>query len=94
MQIVLPISKAALFVVLLFAFIGAWNELAWAILVTSSDNWRPIAVGLYNFLDEEAGNLSHLRMAGSMIAILPILVLYAFTQRQFIEGLSQSGLKG
>ncbi len=93
-QIVLPLSKAALFVVVLFAFIGAWNELAWPLLVTvGSNEWRPIAVGLQSFFNEEA-NFPHLRMAGSMIAILPILILYAFTQRTFIEGLSQSGLKG
>lgn len=93
-QIVLPISKSALFVILLFAFIGAWNELAWPLLVTAgSETWRPIAVGLQAFFSEE-GRLPELQMAGSMIAIFPVLVLYAFTQRTFIEGLSQSGLKG
>lgn len=93
LTIVIPLSKAALLVILLFAFISAWNELAWALLVTSGDEWRPIAVGLQSFLDDEA-SLGHLRMAGSVITIVPILLLYALTQRQFIEGLSQSGLKG
>lgn len=94
MQIVLPISKSALFVILLFAFIGAWNELAWPLLVTAgSETWRPIAVGLQAFFSEE-GRLPELQMAGSLIAILPVLILYAITQRTFIEGLSQSGLKG
>jgi ABC-type glycerol-3-phosphate transport system permease component len=93
-QIVLPISKSALFVILLFAFIGAWNELAWPLLVTAgNDSWRPIAAGLQSFLNE-GGRLPQLQMAGSMIAILPVLILYAITQRTFIEGLSQSGLKG
>ena len=93
LQIVIPMSKSALFVILLFAFIGAWNELAWPLLVTSNDEWRPIAMGLQSFFDEES-RLPQLQMAGSMIAILPILFLYALTQRTFIEGLSQSGLKG
>lgn len=92
-QVVLPISRAALFVVILFAFIGAWNELAWALLVTNGPEWRPISVGLLAFFDGEQA-FPNLRMAGSMIAILPILILYAITQRTFIEGLSQSGLKG
>lgn len=92
--IVLPLSKSALFVVILFAFIGAWNELAWPLLVTAgNDDWRPIAAGLQSFFNEES-RLPQLQMAGSMIAIIPILLLYAFTQRTFIEGLSQSGLKG
>lgn len=93
-QVVLPLSKPVIFVVILFTFIGAWNELAWALLATpGDDSWRPIAVGLQQFLDEEGG-YPHLRMAGAMITILPILIVYAFTQRHFIEGLSQSGLKG
>ncbi len=93
LQIMIPLSKSALFVILLFAFIGAWNELAWPLLVTTNTDWRPIAVGLQTFFNEE-GRLPQLQMAGSMIAILPILIIYAFTQRTFIEGLSQSGLKG
>jgi ABC-type glycerol-3-phosphate transport system permease component len=93
-QIVLPISKSALFVILLFAFIGAWNELAWPLLVTAgNDEWRPIAAGLQSFFNDE-GRLPQLQMAGSMIAIFPVIILYAITQRSFIEGLSQSGLKG
>lgn len=95
-SIVLPLSRPALFVILLFAFIGAWNELAWPLLVTNGPDglaWRPIAMGLQGFFDEES-RLPQLQMAGSMITILPILILYAFTQRTFIEGLSQSGLKG
>ncbi|UCC50835.1 MAG: carbohydrate ABC transporter permease [Anaerolineaceae bacterium] len=92
-QIVLPLSKAALCVVLLFAFIGAWNEVAWPLLVTvGSDEWRPIAVGLQSFFDGEV-NFPQLRKVGSMIAILPILLLFAFTQRTFIECLSKCGLK-
>lgn len=93
LQIVLPLSRAALFVVLLFTFIGSWNALAWPILVTSGDDWRPISVGLQSFLEDE-GARTHLQMAGSMLTIFPILILYALTQRTFIEGLSQSGLKG
>ncbi|HSH03139.1 MAG TPA: carbohydrate ABC transporter permease [Anaerolineae bacterium] len=92
-QIVLPLSKAALFVVVLFAFIGSWNSLAWPILVTSGDEWRPISYGLQSFLQEE-GEYGHLRMAGSMITTLPLLILYAFTQRYFVESLNSSGLKG
>lgn len=93
LQVVVPLSKPVIAVVILFTFIGAWNALAWPLLVTNDDTWRPISVGLLFFLQTE-GNLAHLRMAGVMIALLPVLLLYAVTQRQFIEGLSTSGLKG
>jgi ABC-type glycerol-3-phosphate transport system permease component len=92
-QIVIPLSRPVLLVVVLFSFIGGWNALAWPILVTSGDEWRPISYGLQSFLQEE-GNFAHLRLAGSMITALPVLILYAFTQRYFVEGLSTSGLKG
>ena len=92
-QIVLPLAKPAMLTVILFTFIGSWNALAWPILVTTDPDWRPISYGLSSFLDE-AGSLVHLQMAGSVITILPILVLYLFVQKQFTEGIATTGLKG
>lgn len=93
LQIMVPLSKASLMTLLLFGFIGAWNSLAWPILVTTTPTWRPISYGLLAFLDD-AGSQFHLQMAGSMITMAPILIIYFFTQRQFIEGIATSGLKG
>ena len=92
-QIVLPNAKAALTTVIIFGFIGSWNALAWPMLVTNSPEWRPISAGLNNFL-EEAGSYVHLQMAGAVITIFPILILYLVAQRQFTEGIATSGLKG
>ena len=92
-QIVLPLSKAPIMVIIVLSFIGSWNSLAWPLLVTSSPEWRPIAVGLLNFVDE-AGQQVNLMMAGAFITILPILVMYFFTQKQFTESISRSGIKG
>jgi len=92
-QIVLPLSKPALLTVMLFTFIGSWNALAWPILVTTELEWRPISYGLSSFLDE-AGSFIHLQMAGSVITILPVLVMYLLIQRQFTEGIATTGLKG
>lgn len=91
--VVLPLSTAAVMTLVLFGFVGAWNALAWPILVTTSSDWRPISYGLLVFLDE-AGALLHLQMAGAIITMLPIVVLYFFTQRHFIEGIATTGLKG
>ena len=92
-QIVVPLSKAPILILGLFGFLGSWDSLAWPILVTRSLEWRPISYGLQSFL-QEAGSFVHLQMAGAIITILPILVLYFFTQRQFIEAMTRSGLKG
>ncbi len=93
MRVVLPLSQAAVTTVALFGFIASWNALAWPILVTTTPDWRPISYGLLAFLDE-AGAQSHLQMAGAMITMAPILLIYFFTQRLFIEGIATTGLKG
>jgi ABC-type glycerol-3-phosphate transport system permease component len=92
-SIMVPLSKAPLMTLVLFGFIGSWNSLAWPILVTTTPDWRPVSYGLLAFLDE-AGALFHLQMAGAVITMAPVLVLYFFTQRTFIEGIATSGLKG
>jgi len=92
-NVVLPLSKAPVMVIIVLSFIGTWNSLAWPMLVTNSPEWRPIAVGLYSFIGE-AGQMLNLMMAGAFIAVIPILILYFFTQKQFTESIARSGLKG
>jgi ABC-type glycerol-3-phosphate transport system permease component len=92
-QIVLPLAKPALLTVILFTFLGSWNALAWPILVTTDPEWRPISYGLTFFI-QDAGAQIHLQMAGSVITVLPIVILYLFVQKQFTEGIATTGLKG
>ena len=92
-RIVLPISKAPIMTVLIFGFIGSWNAFLWPLLVTTKPDWRPLMVGLWTFVTE-AGPETQLLMAGAVITIIPILILYFFTQKQFTEGIATTGLKG
>ncbi len=93
LTIVLPISRAPVMTVSLLTFIGSWNAFLWPLIVTNDETWRPIAVGLYRF-SSDAGTEFHLLMAGALITILPILVLYFLTQKTFTEGIATTGLKG
>jgi ABC-type glycerol-3-phosphate transport system permease component len=92
-QVVMPISKAPIMTVLLFGFTGAWNAFQWPLLVTTRDTWRPLMVGLHGFV-QEAGPQTNLLMAGAVITIIPILVVYFLTQKQFTQGIATTGLKG
>ncbi len=92
-RIMIPLSKAAIMTLILFGFIASWNALAWPILVTTTPEWRPISYGFYAFIDE-AGAQFNLQMAGSVITMTPVILLYFFTQKTFIEGIATSGLKG
>lgn len=93
LQVVLPMSKAPIMTVVIFSFIGSWNAFLWPLLVTTTNRWRPLMVGLYSFVTE-AGPETHLLMAGAVITLIPVLILYFLTQKQFTEGIAASGIKG
>lgn len=92
-RICLPISKAPVLTVTIFTFIGAWNAFLWPLLVTTKPDWRPLMVGLWTFVTE-AGPETQLLMAGAVIAVIPALIIYFLTQKQFTEGIATTGLKG
>jgi ABC-type glycerol-3-phosphate transport system permease component len=93
-QVVLPLSKAPIMTVVIFAFIGSWNSLLWPLIATKAgSSWWPVSVGLQSFVTE-AGPQIHLWMAGASISMIPVLILYFLAQKQFIEGIATTGLKG
>ncbi len=93
-SVVLPLSKAPIMTIITLGFIGSWNALMWPLLVTVNDNWRPIAVGLSNFVTSDTPGDLNLQMAASVITVIPILILYFVAQKQFTEGISQTGIRG
>jgi ABC-type glycerol-3-phosphate transport system permease component len=88
-QVVLPLSKAPIMTVIIFGFIGSWPLIA----TRAGSDWWPISVGLQNFVSE-AGPETHLWMAGASLSMMPVLLLYFLAQKQFIEGIATTGLKG
>ena len=92
LKVVIPMSKPIIVTVSLFAFILAWNSFAWPLLILTRDDWFPVTVSIYSFIREVGANYN-LLMAACLIAIFPIIVLYFFTQRLFIESISNFGIK-
>ena len=92
LKVVIPMSKPIIVTVSLFAFILAWNSFAWPLLILTRDDWFPVTVSIYSFIREVGANYN-LLMAASLISIFPIIVLYFFTQRLFLESISNFGLK-
>ena len=92
LKVVIPISKPIIVTVSLFTFIIAWNSFAWPLLILTRDDWYPVTVSIYSFVREVGPNFN-LLMAACLIAISPILLLYFFTQKLFIESISNFGLK-
>jgi len=92
-RILMPLTAPAITTVGLFALLGRFNALLWPLIVTGSEKLRPVQVGIYYFRNGESSYLN-LVMAASAFVMLPGLILYAFAQRRFVEGLASTGIKG
>jgi multiple sugar transport system permease protein len=91
-QIVLPLAKPALSVVAVFAFVNTWNDFLGPLIYLNSQEKFTIAVGLAGFSGAYTGQWS-LLMAGATLALLPVLLVFAFGQRYFIQGIAFTGGK-
>ncbi|MBI4785837.1 MAG: carbohydrate ABC transporter permease [Chloroflexi bacterium] len=92
-SVVLPLSKPVLITSALLTFLGTWNALMWPLLVTNAPEMRPIQVGLRSLITE-AGTQTQLLLAGATVTIIPIIILYLFLQRWFVEGIANIGIRG
>ncbi len=92
-QIILPISRGVIITVSLFTFIMTWNSLLWPLVMTNTPEMRPLQVGLAVF-NQESGTDWELLMAASTFSVLPLLLLFFVAQKQFVEGITRSGMKG
>jgi multiple sugar transport system permease protein len=93
-QIILPLSKPALAVVALFHFMGTWNDFLGPLIYLLDQRTFTLSLGLQFYQSQHGGTQWNLLMAASTIVIAPVLVLFFFTQKQFIQGIAVSGLKG
>lgn len=94
-RIILPLARPALAVVGLFAFIGAWNDYIGPLIYLNQPDKFPISLGLQQFQGQFVEKLAWpYLMAASTVTILPIVILFFFAQRTFIEGIAISGIKG
>ncbi len=92
-DIYLPLAKPALAALALFTFLGSWNDLLHPLIYMPSDMQKTtITVGLSLFQTQYGGQWT-IMMAGTVVSVLPIIILFFFTQKQFIQGIALSGVK-
>ncbi len=92
-RIMLPLSKAAIATLVIFTFIGTWNDYMGPMIYLTSERVKTVQVGLRRFIQENSSDY-HLIMAASMVSLIPVSVVFLTLQRYFIEGIATSGLKG
>ncbi|MDW8104138.1 MAG: carbohydrate ABC transporter permease [Armatimonadota bacterium] len=92
-QIIVPLSVPALATVALFAFIGAWTDFINPLIYLTDESTYTLAVGLQTFVGRHSSEWN-LLMAAATVVTLPLIVVFFFTQKLFIEGITLTGMKG
>jgi multiple sugar transport system permease protein len=93
MRIVLPLAKPALATVTLFEFLYCWTDFMGPLIYLNKESLYTLSIGLYAFRERWVIRYD-LMMAAAMIVTIPILILFFFAQRTFIEGITLTGIKG
>lgn len=95
-KVILPLSKTALATLTVFAALGNWVSFMWPLLVTNSIEKRTLPVGLayfqemYQYAQPDWGLL----MAGSLVTVVPVIIIFLFSQKFFVEGIKLTGIRG
>lgn len=92
-SIYMPLSVPALVSLAIFVGVVSWNDFLWPLIMTSSPDLQVVSIAIASFVGEHNTDYS-LMMAGAVISILPLVLLYIFLQRYFIEGIALTGVKG
>jgi multiple sugar transport system permease protein len=93
-RIMTPLIKPALITIAVFQIEAAWNGFLWPLMITTSDSMRPLQLGLAIFAQNPAEVQWPYLMAGTALATLPMIVMFVFAQKRFVEGMAHVGIKG
>jgi sn-glycerol 3-phosphate transport system permease protein len=93
-SIALPLSRPILATLTLLTAVGRWNEYLWPLIVTSTKEMRTLPIGIAWMYDVEGNTQWGVVMAGVMMVILPVLILFIWTQKHLVEGIASGAVKG
>jgi multiple sugar transport system permease protein len=94
LRIMTPLVKPALITIAVFQIEAAWNGFLWPLMITTSDSMRPLQLGLAIFAQNPAEIQWPYLMAGTALATLPMIAMFIFAQKRFVEGMANVGIKG
>ncbi|MFJ9780312.1 carbohydrate ABC transporter permease [Amycolatopsis sp. NPDC101161] len=93
-RVALPIAKPALAAVAIFTFLNTWNFFLEPLVYLTDKSMFTLPVALTQYVDVYGGHLWNVQLAAATTTVVPVLIVFIIAQRQFVEGLAQSGLKG
>lgn len=91
-KVIMPMVKPTIATLTIFTFMGSWNSYLWPLIVINSEELATLPLGL-SMLQGRWSTDWNLMMAGVVISVVPILIVYLFAQRYFIQGMTMSGMK-
>src|SRR5699024_963729 len=92
-KIMLPLIKPAMLSLGMFTLMNSWNDLLYPLMLTTTSDMRTLPSGLALFTGQHISFYGPV-MAGAVVAMLPLLILYVFLQKYFVQGTATAGLKG
>lgn len=92
-RIVLPLAKPAMATLAIFTFVNVWNDFMGPMIYFNSESNKTIPLGIRMFVGQYSTDYQ-LIMAASVVSLIPVIIMYAFCQRYFVQGIASSGLKG
>jgi multiple sugar transport system permease protein len=93
-RVILPLARPALSVVALFTFLNVWNDFLGPLIFLTEPKTFTMALGLQQYHSQFGGSEWHLLMAASALLVVPVIVLFFFAQKTFIQGISTTGMGG
>lgn len=91
-KVVIPNSKGAISTATLFSFLGNWKSYTWPLIVTTKTEYRTLPIGL-KYLMQESSSEYQVMMAASLMAILPVLIIFMFCEKQLVRSITLTGMK-
>jgi multiple sugar transport system permease protein len=92
-RIMLPLCKPAIATLAIFTFLGSWDNFLWPLIITNSKELWTLPIAMSRFTEQYISQ-THLQMAGASVMFIPVLIVFLIMQRNFIEGIALTGLKG
>jgi len=92
LKVVIPLAIPGIATLIILTFMGAWNDFLWPRIVINSDNLFTLPLGLAQLQMKNTSNQAQI-MAGTVLTALPMIIVFLFMQRQFIEGMTAGALK-
>lgn len=92
-NIMVPMARPAMATIALFSFVSHWNDYFWPLVMTDSTEVRPLTIGISMLRETEGISNWHIIMAGNVVLVVPILIVYLFASRQIVKAFVYTGIK-